>query len=240
MKCEQCEEYLLSYLDQQLPPEEAAEIAGHLGQCSHCRNELDGLNQLSRNVHNLTIPFRQSIRNIEAGVLRTHESLAEDITVQGFRKFSLFGRRSTLLWSGVASVCVVMLAFLLLRMDHSRRDEMVAWGIEHYTLVDQVHALRGNAGEVRRWFREHHNVEVTPPEKVNYAELVGCKMMEFKSEPAPLLRFDGQQTSAVFILPARFSGAMGRGEVHEFYRDGFHIEMWSEEGGAYMKVSKSL
>lgn len=240
MKCEQCEENLLSYLDQQLPSEEAEEIAGHVRQCSHCQKELEELKQFSRSMHNVTIPFRESIENVQAEVLNAIGQRKEEHTVQWVRRFFVSGKRAPMLWSGIASVCIIVAAFLLLRPDNSRLDQVIAWGIEHYPLVNQVHALRGDADGVRNWFREHHNVDVRPPEKVNYADLVGCKMTELESEPAPLLRFDGQQTSAVFILPARFSGSAGRDGINDLSRNGFHVELWSEEGNTYLLVSKSL
>ena len=228
MKCEEYQEQLLPFVDRQLSSAEEADLLKHLQGCAACTQEMDEIKQFSRAMHNATIPFRESVERI-----RDHARNKEQApSASRIRKFLVPA------WIGIAIVLVAILGYFALPLRTYDVERLAFWGIEHYPLVDQAHALTGDAETVRAWFREHHQIKVEPPEKVDYTELTGCKMTQFGSQQVPILRFNGKETKAVFILPA--TSFLSRPTDRVLSKNGFRIELWSEGKTSYLALTKEI
>ena len=226
MKCEEYQEQFLPYLDRQLSTTEEADLLKHLNGCAACTKEMEEINQFSRAIHNATIPFRESVERI-----RDHARNKEQApSPERIRKFLVPA------WIGIAIVLVVIFGYFAFPCRTYDVERLAYWGIEHYPLLDQAHAVTGDAETVRTWFREHHQIDVAPPKKVNYTELTGCKMTQFGSQQVPILRFNGKQTKAVFILPA--TSFLSRPTSRMLSKNGFRIELWSEGKTPYLALTK--
>jgi len=231
MKCEEYQDQLLPYMDRQLSPAEEADLIEHLKGCAVCAEEMKEIKQFSRQIHNATIPFRQASERIRSHALSVERAPAPS----RFRKFLVPA------WIGAAIVLIVIVGYFAFPSRTSDIERLASWGIGRYPLLDQAHAVSGNAETVRAWFQEHHHIDVAPPQRVNYSELTGCKMTQFGSEQVPILRFNGKQTRAVFILPSESYGFLGGNrEVRVLSRKGFRIELWAEGKTPYMALTKEL
>ena len=239
MTCEQCQDHMTFFLTHQLSRAEEEEFRSHVNICEACRRELDEAEHFARAVHNVSVPFRQSTALIENRMREPielgfwHNVLWHWVPGAGER------RRKFLLPAGIALVCMAFFLIILLTRTDSKADPVARWAIQHYSLIDQTHPLQGNADTVRTWFRSHHQVEIVPPQRVDYTGLVGCKMIEWDSEPAPLLRFAGPQPSAVFILPARYGNILPSGREIGLEMDGYRVHLWIEGNHPYVRISKS-
>jgi hypothetical protein len=235
MTCDDCRNGLPLYAGRQLPAGEESEIASHLSGCAACRRELEEEIRFARGVHNASVPFREAIAGLEGRLLNpgaAHESRPRRFG-DLFRRAA--GSRAALL-AGLA-VCAAAAFMLLLPAPDGGVDHVSSWAVDHYPLIDQTHSLRGSADDVRLWFKDHHRIDVSPPKGLDYSTLTGCKMAEIDAEPAPLLRLEGNDTSAVFMLPTKFRRAAesAGGPLH---RDGYTIRLWSEGGYPYLKITR--
>jgi len=227
MKCEEYQEQLLSYLDHQLASSAEIDLAKHLQTCAACTGEFEELKNFNRSVHNATIPFREASDRI-----RSRAAVAEELNRVGtFRKVLAPA------WIAIAAVFIILVYFVSAPKT-SDVEQLASWGIEHYPLLDQAHAVSGNAATVRLWFQEHHHIDVTPPQGVNYSELTGCKMTQLNSQQVPLLRFVGKQEKAVFILPSFAAKSWNARRAQTFLRHGFQIELWTEGNTSYMALTR--
>jgi len=232
MTCENYQERILSFLDHELLPAEQADLAKHLKDCAVCAREFDEVKQFRQEMHQATIPFRQSSQKIQVEVLKR----AREENKIALQTLPVWNRIFSPLPIAITLMLLFVIGYFLLPRREPLIEQLASFGIQHYSLVDQTHPVRGDAQTVRVWFRDHHHMEVVPPAKINYAELSGCKMTELNSEQVPLLRLDGEMTKAIFILPTKYRGVVRH--VDELSRDGFRIEFWSENDNAYMALSK--
>ena len=223
------------YAGGQLPAAEDSAVAEHLGGCADCRRELDEEITFSRQVHNATVPFRQSTLRIEE---RAASAALPGGRVPGRLRAAagraLSARRT--LAAGLA-LCILVAVVLIFRGPGRELDRVSSWAVDHFPLIDQTHSIHGDARTVRLWFKEHHQIDVVPPREADYTALAGCKMAEIDSEPAPLLRFEGKDTSAVFMLPVRFRNIAGSG-AGTFRKGEYVIRVWSEEGVPYLRIMR--
>ncbi|HTO94851.1 MAG TPA: zf-HC2 domain-containing protein [Bacteroidota bacterium] len=235
MTCEECRNNIASYASGDLPPASREEIGRHLETCEECRRELDEERALLRGAHNASIPFREAVRRGEVrGELVAAEREPKARRVRFTRR-----RRWQAIIGGSLAAVAAFVALVILRPHGSEIDSVSDWAVAHYPLIDQTHRMGGGSDAVREWFRTHHGVAVTPPQEVDYASLSGCKMTDMGEDPVPLLRFDGNDTYAVFILPPRFGAAL-RGEgVRGMHRDGYVIDVWSEGPCEYLRITRA-
>jgi hypothetical protein len=235
MTCEECRGGLATYAGRQLPSAEQSAIAEHLGECANCRRELEEEITFARQVHNVSVPFRQA-------TLRIQERL-EPAALPGEHSVRRFGAMVNRIFSprkalaaGLA-LCVLVSVILVLRGPDRELEQLSSWAVDHFPLIDQTHPIHGDARTVQLWFREHHQIDVLPPREADYAALTGCKMAEIDSEPAPLLRFEGKDTTAVFMLPGRFRNVALSGPG-TFRKGEYIIRVWSEEGVPYLRIMR--
>jgi len=227
MNCEEFSDLLTAYVDRELSAAEETLVKKHLDECASCAQEVEEIREFAREMHNASVPFRQATSRIEQAV---HNQILE-------RPRPVLRMRWLLqpAWIGLVAICTLVIGYWFLRPSPPDEQRLVAWGLQHYSLVDQVHPVTGDAETVRSWFRDHHQISVAPPQRVDYSHLTGCKMTEYDSHPVPLLRFQGQETKAVFILPP---GAIGDSQGKVISQNGFHIELWKEGSAAYMAMSR--
>lgn len=225
MNCEDYRELLTAFHDGELSASEVVLLKKHLEECESCSSELEEIRAFSREIHAATAQFREATKRIGA-TMRVRNS--RQLVSQGPGWFQPA-------WLGAAAVILFLAGFLLLQSMDPNGERLASWGLQHYSLVDQTHPVRGNADSVRSWFQEHHGIAVQPPSHVNYASLTGCKMTELDSRPVPLMRFEGREVKAVFILPQNVAYQPGERVLQ---RDGFRIEFWKEGATAYMALSK--
>lgn len=236
MTCDEYQSEFPLYVGHQLLPEEDAEIIAHLQSCALCRQALEEERQFARAVHNVSLPFREASQNIQRSA---QKAIRREPQVIPSHRLPESPRMRLAIWSVAAALALI--AVVLLRHPGATEIDHVAdWAIENYPLIDQTHALRGDPATVRAWFREHHQIDISPPVNVDYGKLVGCKMAEMGRDPAPLLRFNGRETSAVFILPARFAATFNAMGNRDISRDGFRIVVWAEGGNPYLKISRLM
>ncbi len=237
MTCDDCRRDLVFYAGRQLPADEEAAIAAHLATCEECRRELEEERAFARQVHNASTPFRRStirIRERLSRAGRAGESRnAGPVRIPARARFAWAARAAGL------ALFILTAVLIVLRTQDRETDRVVSWAVAHYPLIDQTHPLRGDAQTVRSWFREHHGIDVSPPRRADYSTLAGCKMAEIGSESVPLLRFEGRDTSAVFLLPARYRDVTGA-EERTFRESGFTIRVWSEDGNPYLKITSGV
>ena len=226
MSCLEYRELLIGFHDRELSPSEEQLLKNHLAECTECINELEEIRQFSARMHHATAPFRQATSRVESSIMnRIQEPTKSDFRVSSFWRFASIG---------LSAAALFIVGFFLLKAPSSSDELLASWGVQHYALVYQAHAVTGNAESVQHWFLEHHQMKVRPPQQVDYSHLTGCKMSEFDSQPVPLLRFGGKQTRAVFILPeGRLSNA-----PQVLSRNGFRIEFWKEGNADYMVLTQ--
>jgi len=233
MTCEDCRSGLVLYVSGQLPATEESATAGHLRGCDACRGELEAEIRFARSVHNASIPFREATARL--GERPWSERSADP--VRRVRVFSGRAVPARAVLAASLSLCILAAFFMFSRAHDRDIAHVSSWAVDHYALVDQTHPLHGNAEAVRAWFREHHQIDVTPPRDADYSTLAGCKMAEIDSEPAPLLRFEGTDTSAIFMLPSGFRQAAGAG-AGTYRKGGYVIRIWSEGGSPFLKIMR--
>lgn len=222
MSCEDHIELLTGFVDEELSPAEETLVKKHLAECAACTKEVEEIREFNRQMHNETVSFRQATSRIESAVLREIQEKPAPFKLRRFLQPA---------WIAAAFVLLFLLGYQLLQTPNDQ-DRLIAWGVEHYALVDQVHPVSGNAETVRQWFQTHHQISVQPPQRVDYSHLTGCKMAELDSHPAPLLRFEEKGPKAVFILPSKSVKAGTR------VANGFQFEFWTEGSRAYMAMSR--
>lgn len=229
MNCEDYRELLVGFQDGELSPSEESLVKKHLQECAGCAHELDEIREFAADMHAATAPIRQATSRIEEAVRAKITEAASPArrSVQFLRP----------VWIGWAAVVIITAGILFInswsRPGNSK--ELIAWGIQHYPLVDQAHPVTGDSETVRRWFRDHHQVTVNPPQRAEYSRLTGCKMTEWNSRPVPLLRFQETPVKAVFILPPN---ALKNDETGVTSQDGFRVELWREGSASYMALSR--
>ncbi|HXX62791.1 MAG TPA: zf-HC2 domain-containing protein [Bacteroidota bacterium] len=234
MTCEEFQSELALYVGHQLSPEEEAAIAAHVHSCASCQQALEEERQFALAVHNASIPFRRASESVR-------HNLSAALPGPGFNTIRASRRHLMPLLAGAAALACLVIAQVLFRHPGNQEiDAIASWAIGTYPLIDQTHALRGDAATVRAWFKDHHHVEISPPAKVDYGDLVGCKMTELGKDPAPLLKFEGRETSAVFLLPTRYAAEINGAPSADITREGFRIVMWTEQGNPYLRISKLL
>lgn len=218
MNCEDYRELLVALQDGELTPSEEQMVRSHLEQCESCRKELEEIREFSGEIRGATAPFRDATQRIQSKMSAK--------TLSPERRFV----RPE--WIGLAAALVAVVVFFYLRSPGADVKEMADWGIQHYVLVDQAHSVTGDAETVKTWFRQHHNLSVVPPARIDYSHLTGCKVAELNSQPVPLLRLEGKTVKAVFILP---DNAV-RSSSTSISRNGYQVELWREQGSLYMSV----
>jgi len=217
--CEDFRELLIGFVDEELSPAEETLLKKHLTECAACTKEVEEIREFNRQMHNETVSFRQATSRIESAVLNKIQDKPAPSKLKRFLQP---------LWIGATLVILLAFAYQLLQKQNDQK-QLMAWGVAHFALVDQVHAVNGNAETVREWFQTHHQISVQPPQRADYSRLTGCKMAEFDSHPVPLLRF---AEKAVFILASR---SVPEGTKVE---NGFQFEFWNEGSTAYMSMSR--
>jgi|GEM_PF-2536304 len=233
MTCDDYRSGFIFYARHELPPAEESAMAAHLAECAECRREFESEIAFSREVHNASAPFRDAAARIGKHV--SHSPVAQATRLPRRRGFSIPGaRRAAWPAAGLALAAAIIVFVLVQRVPVRETDDVPSWAVRHYALIDQAHPLRGDEETVRAWFKEHHGIDVTPPRNADYATLTGCKMVEIDSLPAPLLRFEGADTSAVFMLPARFRSGSDAGTIR---KEGYIIRVWSEGAFSYLKIT---
>ncbi len=238
MICEDCQDSIIFYLKGELTPSEEKEVEAHLKTCDACRRELQLNDRFARAMHNASIPFRRALDGIQVGTLQPPNPPAGE-TVFTRIGHLVQGRSRVYATAGISILLVVgILVGVFLRRTNAQIDTLAGWAVQHYSMIDQTHPLRGDADTVRVWFRDHHNTDVVPPRKVDYTELVGCKMIDLESDPAPLLRFAGPRPSMVFILPVKYSSIVHEGAEIGIEKDGYRIRLWVEGDHPYMRIEK--
>jgi hypothetical protein len=235
MTCDDCRRDLLFYAGGELLPGEASAIEAHLRECGDCRLALEEERAFARDVHNASVQFRHTTKRV--GDRLSHEprraTLRRTLPAHSLARLARPGAAM----AAYVALCVAAAAVILFRAQDPGTDRVVSWAVEHYPLIDQTHPLRGDAVAVREWFKEHHGLDVSPPRDADYSTLAGCKMTEIDSEPAPFLRFEGKDTSAIFMLPPGIrSAAEGKGVIR---MSGYMIRVWSEGDCRYLKISRS-
>jgi len=220
--CEDFDELLVGFVDEELSPAEEMLVKKHLAECASCTKEVEEIRELNRQMHNETVSFRQATSRVESAVLSKIQQKPAPSKLKRFFQPA---------WIGAALLILLAFGYQLLQRQNEEQ-QLTAWGISHFALVDQVHPVNGNAQTVREWFQTHHQVSVQAPERVDYSHLSGCKMAEFDSHPVPLLRFDEKTPKAVFILASKSVRAGTRVE------NGFQFEFWNEGSTAYMSMRR--
>ncbi|HUI09066.1 MAG TPA: hypothetical protein VL221_02000 [Bacteroidota bacterium] len=147
-------------------------------------------------------------------------------------------RRTQAIAAGALAALAAFVALVFLRPRGNEIESISAWAVDHYPLVDQTHQIHGNADDVRLWFRTHHGIDIIPPRDADYTSLTGCKMTDMGEDPVPLLRFDANVTTAVFILPARLEPTLRGAEVRGLRRGDFVIDVWSEGPGEFLRITR--
>lgn len=235
MTCDDCRNGLALYAGRQLPAGEESAIASHLAGCAPCRSELEEEIRFARAVHNASVPFREAIAGLEARLPAPGTARESALRrIAGLCRRAARSRAALL--AGVA-LCAVTAFILFFPARESGIEHVSSWAVDHYPLIDQTHSLRGSADDVRLWFRDHHRIDVVPPKHLDYSTLTGCKMAEIDAEPAPLLRLEGGDTSAVFMLPPKFRRA-AESDAGTLHRDGYTIRLWAEDGFPYLKITR--
>jgi len=140
---------------------------------------------------------------------------------------------------GALAAGAAFILFVVLPRHEGQIDGISAWAVDHFPLIDQTHPIHGGPEEVRAWFSAHHGVTVTPPRDADYGSLTGCKMTDMGTDPVPLLRFDGNVTAVVFILPARLATSLRGEAVRGMRRGGFVIDVWSEGPEEYLRITRA-
>lgn len=220
MNCEDYRELLVALNDGELTPSEEQMVRSHLEQCEPCRKELEEIRVFSGEIRGATAPFRESVSRIQSKV-------HPEATSSGRRWFRPE-------WIGIAASLVAIALLFYFRSPRPDAVQMADWGIQHYALVDQAHPVTGDAEIVKAWFREHHNLSVVPPSRIDYSHLTGCKVTDLNSQQVPLLRLEEKTVKAVFILP----GNAVQSTSASISRDGFHVELWREQSSLYMSVAR--
>lgn len=114
MKCKKVKKLLDLYIEKELSPQVAEEVAGHLNECELCRAELVYWNKIYYQFERSVSPphnFTQSVMNRLAG-----EKVSEEVT----ERESIFGfifQWRTLRWSfsGLAVIILLLLSPLLIK-----------------------------------------------------------------------------------------------------------------------------
>lgn len=220
MNCEDYRELLVALHDGELTPSEEKMVRSHVEECELCRKELEEIREFSANMRGATAPFRDAAARIQS---RIHS------------KTSSPGKRFiNPAWIGIAASLVAIAVLFYFRSPRPDAIKMADWGIQHYVLVDQAHPITGDAEAVKGWFRQHHNLSVVPPTRIDYSHLTGCKVADLNSQQVPLLRLEEKPVKAVFILPDNAVQSTSA----SISRDGFHVEFWREQSSLYMSVAR--
>jgi anti-sigma factor RsiW len=215
MTCEDYRDLLVALDDNELSESEETLLKKHLQECGECSKELEAVREFSQQIHKATDPFRESIQRI---------SVPQRVKRSSWRLPA---------WVAVAAAFVLIASLWYLKFSGPDVEQLASWGIQHYALVDQTHPISGNADTVRKWFQDHHQISVKPPQQINYSQLSGCKFTEMNAKPVALLRLDEKPVRAVFILPQKTVLPL-RQKV--LYRDGYQIQFWKEDTTLYMSL----
>ena len=235
MTCDECRDNIAPYAAGELPPGESEEIARHIESCRECGRELDEERKLLRAVHNAAIPFREAVLRGESGGEMASAAREPAAPLPRLTR----RRRMQAIIGGALAAIAGFLLLVVLPHHGNEIDGVSAWAVDHFPLIDQTHRLKGGPEDVRDWFKTHHGVEVIPPRDADYASLTGCKMIDMGDDPVPMLRFDGNVTSAVFILPARLAPVLRGDDVRGMRRGEYLIDVWSEGQCEYLRITRA-
>jgi anti-sigma factor RsiW len=229
MQCSSAATMLGAYLDGELPPDQAAEIQGHLGRCLNCSSEIAEIARLQRSLRSargLFAPRAEFRRKVQKQIVRPK-------------------RRSRLIWLvpvGVTLATILLTTFAW--VEQARRSaaftELADLHVNALSSTNLVDVVSTDRHTVKPWFQGKIPFSFNLPEfsSTQYT-LVGGRMVYFHQHPGAQLIVSLNQHK-ISVLIFQKSMDLGREYLEPAVLDrrtSFGIEAWQSRQLRFVLVS---
>ena len=167
MTCQHFEEYLSSYLDQELETKERRELEGHLEVCSLCRGRLEEERRIKALLAK-KVPWLRAPQALRDRIIVGIESSSGGFFAKLFSLFSIKPFPATATATAILGVIAVLGVILYLRHEPSLQAapiliESVNHHITAFSQESPVEMTSSNPEEVSGWFRGRVSIPVHVP-----------------------------------------------------------------------------
>lgn len=240
MTCDPWRDKLEAYVDsassqEELSPEELANLEAHLRTCSSCAADALGRLQMKRMTQAAAARYSPSPQlqlRIERSIRKKRGPLWGFAWMQGMR-----------LAMAPAAVLLVLVVALTVWLRHSAREqalaELVDLHVSTLASANPVDVISSDRHTVKPWFQGKLPFTFNLPELQNSSfKLLGGRVMYFEHSPGAQLLFQirSHQLSVVILQdrPGTIPFAMGVTATRVL---AFNLETWSEDGLRYVVIS---
>jgi anti-sigma factor RsiW len=237
MTCASVRDLLSAYVDGELPPEQAAEIAEHLTSCAACAADADAMLQTVRTLreglvrHRAPDVLRARVRAAIRG-----EKAPVTIVARASRRGPWRAAAAGLLIA-VASSSLTMLALRGGTHASTVADEVVASHIRSLMPDHLTDVRSSDQHNVKPWFNGRLDYSPAVPllDSAGFP-LLGGRLDYVGGRPVAVLVYGRRQhVINVFTWPTDSGGDTGLSAVHA--RHGYNILQWTQGGTQYWVTS---
>lgn len=247
MDCNESQEHMSAYLDDELAPAAAANISAHIASCAACRQQHENLMQLRAMVRANATSF-VAPSSLRANILGDSRRRPRGTSGTSGRRtiatwLPVFG---TPQWArinlGIASICALaFVAMLSLYLQTPSRTDLLQQEIiaAHYRSLQVDHladVASSDQHTVKPWFSG--KLDYSPPVTDFAAQgfaLIGGRLDYLNRRPVAGLAYrHGKHLLNLFVWPDE-PGAHVRQELSSVH--GFQLLSWTQAGMAYTAIS---
>jgi len=230
MSCHDWREKIDTYLDDELPREQARELEAHLLACPACSSETLARSTLKRSIHLAGKSFSPD--------LDLRKRIVADIQPKASR--SRWAWIAVATAASMAVLAVALGALLWMRQVQSQQlvSEITDLHVTMLASANRVDVLSSDKHTVKPWFAGKLPFTFNLPDlEGSPLELIGGKLTYVEQNPAAELLFGVRKhVISVFIFKDT-AEVRPRFTVTNAERLSFNIESWSDAGLQYVAVS---
>jgi anti-sigma factor RsiW len=236
MSCVVTRERLSAYVDGELPPEQAGEVAGHLASCAECAYEYEGILDTVSRLQEGLVQYRAPdvLRARIRAAIREEQAVSEPVV----------RRRRYVPWRAIAAAAVIAVVSSGVTLVASGRgasepavaEEVLASHIRSLMPTHLTDVYSNNQHNVKPWFNGRLDFSPSVPrlDDVGFP-LLGGRVDYVHGRPVAVVVYGRRQhVINVFSWPATADRDVG---LSQESRHGYNLVHWRRGGVEYWVVS---